>query len=59
MNRKEIQINLTVEDGEVVAMDMTENTFNRVEYVGEYEGERLKKIDVLQIFHSIADEYIK
>ena len=59
MKRKHLEINLIIEDGKVIAMDTVEDTFHRVEYVGEYEEERLKKIDVLQIFHSIADEHLE
>lgn len=59
MKKKQLQINLTIEDNRVIAMDYTEDTFHRVSYLEEYEEEKLRKIEVLQILHSIIDEYMK
>ena len=57
--RKHLQINLIIEDGKAVGMEAVVDGIERVQFVQEFEKDPMKKIEVLQAMHELADRYME
>ena len=57
--RRQLQINLIIEDGKAVGMEAIVDGMEKIQFVQELEKDPMKKIEVLQAMHELADKYME